>query len=540
MHIPGATEAVALLNRPRTGGIARFLTPANLVGLIGALITLSLLLALPNDPPYWNMRLPLYLLVGVATMLNPRIALYLLPFTVPWGSTTLSDPLGYGSELLIASLVTGWLLGFTLRHQGVRMQRFLPATLDREALVIPWYLTTTLLSLLAAMLLSMTVSTSLGASVKELLKWLEVLAILLIGSQYLRTRRQVWLLIVCLSLATLSQAFYGFYQYFFNIGPASFQRGSGLRVYGSFGQPNPYAGFINLALSVTLSLTLFGRGLKMRLCAGAATGILLAAGLLAQSRGGEIALVAILFFIALAGLSQLRPLVRLAMLPALMIIEAGLLEIIPERVFHPVLRILGLTQLSFSRPSSEDFSTAERLAHWWAGLKMFFAHPILGVGIGNYPLVYPDYYITIFKNPLGHAHDYYINIAAETGFIGLIAYVLFLTGLFMAGSRAFKTILGHFSKQQAIQNDAHGECSRPPLTRLSTSALARSRMITCQIYDDRALAIGLLAALISVAIHNVVDNLYVHSITNFIALLLIALIRLAKVTPTVDSHGGSC
>jgi hypothetical protein len=47
--------------------------------------------------------------------------------------------------------------------------------------------------------------------------------------------------------------------------------------------------------------------------------------------------------------------------------------------------------------------------------------------------------------------------------------------------------------------------------------------------DDRALAIGLLAALVSICAHNLVDNLFVHSITNLFALLLAMLIRLEGV-----------
>jgi hypothetical protein len=57
--------------------------------------------------------------------------------------------------------------------------------------------------------------------------------------------------------------------------------------------------------------------------------------------------------------------------------------------------------------------------------------------------------------------------------------------------------------------------------------------------NDRALAIGLLAALLSVCVHNLVDDLYVHSLTNLIALLLIVLIRLEGVTTNVGGNGGN-
>ncbi|MDQ6660628.1 MAG: hypothetical protein M3Z24_06645, partial [Chloroflexota bacterium] len=63
--------------------------------------------------------------------------------------------------------------------------------------------------------------------------------------------------------------------------------------------------------------------------------------------------------------------------------------------------------------------------------------------------------------------------------------------------------------------------------------------ILAMLTNDRALAIGLLAALLSVCIHNVFDDLYVHSVTNLIALLIAALIRLEGVTAKVGVNGGN-
>ena len=189
-------------------------------------------------------------------------------------------------------------------------------------------------------------------------------------------------------------------------------------------------------------------------------------------------------------------------LAGLGVVEVFFAGWIPEYVLTPLFKYLGLTQISFVNPGSADFSTAERLAHWIAGVHMFLNHPLIGVGIGNYPDAYPGYFITIFVNSLGHAHNYYINIAAETGSIGLTAYLLFLMAIFVTGGSAFQAISKNILK------------------------------------NDRALAIGLLAALISVCIHNLVDDLYVHSLTNLMALLLIVLIRLEGVTTKVGGTGG--
>ena len=60
------------------------------------------------------------------------------------------------------------------------------------------------------------------------------------------------------------------------------------------------------------------------------------------------------------------------------------------------------------------------------------------------------------------------------------------------------------------------------------------------IINDRALAIGIIAALLSVCVHNLVDDLYVHSVTNLLALLIIVLICLPAVTADAVNEEKLC
>ena len=55
--------------------------------------------------------------------------------------------------------------------------------------------------------------------------------------------------------------------------------------------------------------------------------------------------------------------------------------------------------------------------------------PIIGVGFGNYEVIYDDFRLPNWKEPLGHAHNYYLNIFAETGIIGVSAYLLMWIGI---------------------------------------------------------------------------------------------------------------
>jgi O-antigen ligase len=131
---------------------------------------------------------------------------------------------------------------------------------------------------------------------------------------------------------------------------------------------------------------------------------------------------------------------------------------------------------------------------------------------------------------LGHAHNYYINIAAEAGVLGLIAFLLFILALFVAGGRAYGAINKRYKALKARRAKPQAGLPEWKVRTVAT----RLGLLT----NDRALAIGLLAALLSVCVHNMVDDLYVHSMTLLFALLLIALIRLEGVMSNVGQHGG--
>ena len=270
------------------------ITAPNVVGVIACAALLFLLLVPPLP---WNIRLPLYCAALVWTILRPRTALYLLPFAIPWGSLDYIDISALrldSADILVVFLALGWLINCGLpAHTRL---------CDREAAHVPLYLIFAMLALLCTMVLSMTVALNVKDSLKEISKWLEVLVILLLGSQYLRTRRQIWTIIVLVCIAGVTQAFYGYSQAYLNLGPASFIRSDILRVYGTFGQPNPFAAYINLPLSITLALTLLGRDWLTRTLAGTVTVALALSEYLSQSRGAEIALAAALVFIILAGM----------------------------------------------------------------------------------------------------------------------------------------------------------------------------------------------------------------------------------------------
>jgi O-antigen ligase len=114
---------------------------------------------------------------------------------------------------------------------------------------------------------------------------------------------------------------------------------------------------------------------------------------------------------------------------ALVLGGAGLLpEILADRLAS-ITRYLTIFDAGTIAITPQNFAVVERMAQMQAGWKMFLAHPLTGVGPGNYTPAYPHFAVGTWYASRGHAHNYYIHILAETGAIGALAYLVLLSGV---------------------------------------------------------------------------------------------------------------
>ena len=75
-----------------------------------------------------------------------------------------------------------------------------------------------------------------------------------------------------------------------------------------------------------------------------------------------------------------------------------------------------------------ETSNSQRIEIWKASLESIIKHPLLGVGIGNFPVVLDQ---RIFLARAGSsAHNIYLHIAAEMGILALVTAIWFLWGVF--------------------------------------------------------------------------------------------------------------
>jgi O-antigen ligase len=354
-----------------------------------------------------------------------------------------------------------------------------------------------LLALLAMLGLSLIDAQSYREGLPELLKWVQVLALYLAVTAVLPRRRAGWL-IGGLLLAGAGQALLGLYQFVTQTGPEPFiLLGRFMRAHGAFGQPNPYAGYLGLIAPLAISLALWAwtsqprTGWSLRLALLAAAGLITLGLLVSWSRGAWLAFAAAVAVVVVAHTRRAAPLVVvLAGLAALAVGLLGGAELLPASItgrLADLREFAGLVDVARTEVTDANFSVIERIAHWQAALAMWRDYPWLGVGAGNYAVIYAAYNLPRWYEPLGHAHNIYLNFAAETGLLGLLAYLwLWLASLW-----------------QAARTAASGD--RLPA----------------------AIGAGVLGALVAATVHNFFDNLWVQHIYLTLALLLGLLVVVA-------------
>ncbi len=362
-------------------------------------------------------------------------------------------------------------------------------------------------------------ATNFGEAAREVIKWVELLVLLLVAPAML-TREQVPWVAAALVLGATAQAILGLYQFIFAVGPEYFVLlGRFMRAYGSFGQPNPFGGYMGLSLPVALSLAIWawqeivrGRAVRWQAWAWAAFysvgTALITAGLLASwSRGAWLgAAVGVLVVLVLRSrLAAILSGVALLLLLAGLLLGAFSPDVVPAPIAQRLADIpayFGLTDVLSQPVTDENFSVLERVAHWVAAQRMWALAPWLGVGPGNYAQVYPQVRLPQWEDALGHAHNIYLNVAAETGLIGLAAYLaLMVTALVFVWQ----------------QLRAAGQIA-------TTDGRWRA-----------ALMVGVLGVLVHLCVHNLVDNLFVQGMVLQVGLWL----ALAHVDRRADYAGRS-
>jgi putative inorganic carbon (HCO3(-)) transporter len=423
---------VTLQARLISTGPFRLLATITLAGLAGLIVGVL--------PPFQAVVILAGIAVGVAILVEPISALVLLLCAAPLKTLMETEapgllPVDAGQLLLV--LVAGiWVLRQAVRRRGFHV--------PMSRVQIP------LLIFVAAVLPGLPGTLSLSHGVSELLKWIEMLVLISLTLALFKSQAAHWL-VFALALAGGIQAVVGLYE---------FLGGSGadhlwilderfFRAFGSFGQPNPFGAFMGLTFPLAAMSALgYGQQIWARLrhkpsarsevnTANASLWmtffllmtLLLGAGLIASwSRGAWMGfgagLLAMIFFLP-RSIFQGGLLVLGLLLAGLLVWNSGKLpSAIVDRISGFGEELAVVDDARGAELTPENYAIVERAAHWQAAMAMAIDHPWVGVGFGNYEVAYSTYHLIDWPLALGHAHNYYLNLLAETGIVGLAGYLV--------------------------------------------------------------------------------------------------------------------
>ena len=425
----------------------------------------------------------------LASVVEPALGLVLMLSVAPLKTLIATEaplalPLDVG-QMTLALAVGAWALW--------RVTQKPHTPLPRTPLYLP------LVIVMVAFSLSLFAARSTGAWLSEMIKWVEILLLVLVVLDL--GPRWSWIAFGVVLAAAL-QAVVGLYE---------FRGGSGaphlwlsnyvnFRAFGTFGQPNPFSAFMGLSLPLALGLAWghlshgwrrWRAGQPDWLVPGALAalygimGLLLLAGLIASwGRGAWLGFGAaslVMVFFAPHKRWQGTLLLVLGGGFAVALWVAGYVPLsVQQRVDNALTEFTGFGDVRAAPISNENFAIVERLAHWQAAFYMASDHPFIGVGLGNYEAAYPEYGLPSWPRALGHAHNDYLNTLAETGIVGLGGYLAGWVGIVYWTLRALR------------QPD-------PVL---------------------RGLVLGLLGTWTHLAVHSFVDKLYVNNLFLHIGVML--------------------
>lgn len=448
---------------------------ALLLGIIAVLVAYQ---------PLGLVVVELALIAGLFVLLwRPWLIWPVIGLALPFASAVSIGPATFTDVLIVGALGI-WLIDGARRRE-LRVAFGLPALLFLLFVVYHICL--------------LFIAVDLGEALPEVVKWVEILIVLAFLPPMVSTPNRQWV-IAALLFAGSIQALLGIYQFVYQVGHPSFiLMERFMRASGTFAQPNPFAGYLGTLLPIGVSLTLFALSRVAKLdgrfneagrellVVGGMTALIGLGMVLSWSRGGWLGTLAAVGFVA--AFRSRRALI-LSTAFALILLSVATLSsldssVLPASVQARVGNLLAYTGVNMDQVLRQDvdddnFAIIERLAHWKAAILMWRGAILFGIGPGGYATAYPeviqtDSYLLLWEDPLGHAHNIYLNFLAEIGVVGLLLYLGILIGLFGWVWRQIRR---------------------------------RSK------YDgwSAALAVGVFGMLLYVSVHSLFDNLYVRGI----------------------------
>jgi probable O-glycosylation ligase (exosortase A-associated) len=255
--------------------------------------------------------------------------------------------------------------------------------------------------------------------------------IALVAANALRSRQQIrfflffWLL--CFAFFPVRGALFNYYLYGENL------FGRAIWNY-AFSNPNDLAAYCILQLAMALGLNALEAKGPVRLGTRLGMVVVPLLILLTKSRGAFLGFAVFLLF-ALWG--QRR---RGRAIGITVVVAAALIFVAPDNVLDRVFALRKIEQTGNVAAADEEGSAEQRYEIWKVSRQIIRENPVIGVGLGAYPAKHQLTSRQARFHPTARGrrdnHSTYLNVAAETGFIGFSIWAITYLSVFIAADLA--------------------------------------------------------------------------------------------------------
>lgn len=196
---------------------------------------------------------------------------------------------------------------------------------------------------------------------------------------------------------------------------------------------NGLAGYLNLVLPFCLAFATGGTDPVLRTLSRWCLALAGIALLLTQSRGGLLAFVTILLIHVYFSSRNRKTRIRRVAVALIVCLLAA-----------------GVAGFFFQRLSEiDDFTAVSRLVIWGGAFTVFARSPLLGAGFGNLRTLMGGL-LNLPDGWTGDAHNLYLELLAETGLIGFVAFGSLIVLALRTALRQLSKTQNHFNKMIAL------------------------------------------------------------------------------------------
>jgi O-antigen ligase len=201
---------------------------------------------------------------------------------------------------------------------------------------------------------------------------------------------------------------------------------------GKVGEPNTFGGYLVFMMSIATGLALMEEHFRTRVLALFLVVLFSVPLLYTQSRSSYLAAIpAVLSFLWLSKRKQ--------WIPPILVLVALLLpfmapKVTKDRVSYTFTQGVGRVDTVTIAGVQLDTSTSARIQSWKDAMRDLAQHPVLGFGVTGYRFVDAQY----------------VRAATETGFLGLLVFLLLMATILKESYRVFAASHDPFDKGLAI------------------------------------------------------------------------------------------